>query len=261
MVQHTLESVCKEWLIEAGHSNMNRFAKIYQIATSSLREINMDSTGVASVAILDANTTDSINLPPDFVGLIRMAIVDFNGNLQSLGQNDNIALPRWFNACGDPVKLVPTAGINDLTGVGVQPFFNGLQGYADNFRNAEAVGRMFGVGGGNNVYGTFIIDRAKGTVVFGHLLTNIHQVVLEYLSDISVVDGKYMVHPFMISTIKAYISWMDINDNDRKGLGEKQIKEKQYYNAERKMRSRFQAHTIEDWLMAFRFANKAAVKF
>src|SRR5690242_6860998 len=144
MVQHTLESVCKEYIIERGEGNMNRFAKIYQIATAGLREMNMDDSGIAAVAILDANTTDSINLPPDFVGLIRMAIVDFNGNLQSLGQNDNISLPRWFNACGDPIKLVPTAGINDLTGVNVQPFFNGLQGYADNFRNAEAVGRMFG---------------------------------------------------------------------------------------------------------------------
>jgi len=258
MVQHTLNSICREWLIERGESNMNRLARIYQIAVSGLRELNMDSAGVPSVAILEANANDSINLPVDYINFTRIAIVDFNGNLQSLGQNDNIALPRWFNSCGALVKQQPTQGLISNQS---QPFFNGYEGYSDNYRNGEAVGRMFGVGGGNNVYGDFRIDRQRGTIVFGHLLTNISQVVLEYLSDLSVVDGKYMVHPFVIESIKRWIAWRDINDNDKKGLGEKQMLERQFYNAEKQCRRRFQSHTVQDWMQALRTSNKAAVKF
>lgn len=260
MVQHSLESVVREWIIERGEGNMNRFARLFQISVSGLREMNFDTSGVPAVAILDANTTDSINLPIDYVNLIRIAIVDFNGNLQSLGQNDNIALPRWFDACGNSVRKQPTSQLG-LAGLNGQPFFNGLQGYADNFRNGECVGRMFGVGGGNNVYGNFRIDKEHGTIVFGNLMTNVHQVVIEYLSDLSVVDGKYMVHPFIIESIKRWISWRDINDNDKRGLGEKQMLERQFYNAQRLSRARLQTHTIQDYLQAFRFANKASVKF
>jgi hypothetical protein len=256
MVQHSLDSVCREWLIEKGESNMNRFAKVYQIAVSGLREINMDDSGTVSVAILPCNLVDQVNLPVDFVSLIRLSMVDFAGNLQALTGNDNIAFASWFDSCGNPVKHAPQANV-EPNGT----FWNGISGYTDNFRNGEATGRMFGVGGGNNVYGTYRVDRQNGTIVFGNLMANVDQVVLEYLADLSAVDGKYLVHPFMIASIKAYISWMDINDNDRKGLGDKQMKERQFYNAEKQMRRRFQAKPNQDWLSAFRFANKAAVKW
>ena len=185
--------------------------------------------------------------------------VDPNGNLQSLGSNENIVLPRFHDVCGNEVKGTPTIDASGISTFGLG--FNLSQGYADNFRNGECVGRMFGVGGGNNVYGNFRVDRDRGTVVFGNLMTGVSYVVLEYLSDLSAVDGKYLVHPFIIEALKTWIHYGDIRFNTKIGLSERQMAKQEFNLAERQAKRRFNNHNIQDYLQAFRYANSRAVKF
>lgn len=255
MTTNTLDSIVREYLLEVGDSNLNRYARLMTIAVSGLREIRMDVSGVPTTILLTVTDSDAANLPHDFVSLIRVAICDAGGNLKALGMNENMCLPRDFDKCGN--DAIDT----DDVGGGFGISFNGLEGFSDNIRNGEFVGRMFGLGGGGNIYGNYRIDWERGTINFGNLLTGVSTVVLEYLSDLSLVNGDYQAHPFIIETLKAWIYWKDIQRKVSVGLGEKQIAERQYYLAEKQSKRRFSNHTIQEWLQAFRQSNKSAPKF
>ena len=248
----TLDELVRSYLLEIGDANLNRYARLYQIAVSGLAELNMDTSGTPTTVLLPVTSSDAANLPNDFISLIRLAVLDSNGVLKALGMSENIGLPRSFDNCGNDAIV----GSATLTSSGVS-----LEGLADNYRNGECVGRMFGIGGGGNVYGNYRIDMERGTINFFNLLTNTSSVILEYLSDLSLVNGDYKVHPFIIEALKAWIYWKDIQRNSAKGIGEKQLAQRQYELEEKQAKRRFCNHTTQDWLQTFRYGNKFAVKF
>lgn len=254
MVNHTLDSIVRETMIDMGETNENRYAKMYNYAVGGLRELRMDVSGQPTSVLLDVSETDSVALPIDFVSLIRVAICDSNGNLQALGMNNEICLPRATNDCGTPIQCEDTA----ISSFGVN--FVGIDGYTGNYRNGECMGRMFGIGGGNNVYGSFRIDWERGTLNFGHLIRGASCVVLEYISDMSTVNGNYQVHPFIIESIKAWIRWKNIEWKGQNVSADMNA-ERKYYLAEKQAKRRFNQHSIQDWLQALRIGNKASPKF
>lgn len=254
MVNLTLDQVVREYLIEGGDENMNRYARMFQIAIAGLRELNMDTSGGVTSAELEITDSDMANLPTNFLSLIRVAICDGSGNLKALGMDPNLCLPRTYDECGNDARC----GDSNSFGFGV--YFNNLEGYSDNYRNGECVGRMFGIGGGNNAYGSYRIDMQRGTINFGGLIDR-GCVVLEYLANLSMVDGKYQVHPFIVESLKSYMYWKDIWRNGTKNLGDKELAKRQFYLDEKQSRRRFNNTDIQTWLQALRFGNKAAPKF
>lgn len=254
MVQYSLDSIVREYLIESGDPNMNRYARIFQIAVAGIRELNMDSSGGVTTIELTVSDSDAANLPNDFVSLIRVAICDGSGQLKALGRNDNMCLPRSYDVCGNDASC-GNADIVDSFGV----YFNGLEGYTDNYRNGECVGRMFGIGGGGNIYGSYCIDFDRGTINFGGLLDT-GCVVLEYLSNLSQVNGQYQVHPFIIEALKSWIRWKVVESKGN-NISADQNAERKFYLTEKQAKRRFNNTDIQTWLQAFRSGNKAAPKF
>lgn len=295
MVQHTLNSIVREFLIEKGDSNTNRFARMFQIATSGLRELAYDTSGTPTSVLIPIrcqnNQTQSqisenappqnsnivepnqslvegdqlftyevVPLPNNYVQLIRIAAIDAFGNLQALGMNTELELPRFHNACGREMEVPQNNNLNS-SAIGGQIFWSNLDGYADFFRNAEATGRNFGLGGGNNVFGSYRIDLERGTIVLTGVNSGVKFLMLEYLADITEIDGKYMVHPFIIEALKTWMQYGDIRFNPRVGLGEKQMAKHEFDLAEKQARRRFNSHNFQDYLQAFRLSNKVAPKF
>ena len=102
MSLYTLDDIVKEYLIEVGDTQMNKYARVYSIATSGLREFNLDATGIIKIADLEITDIDTVNLPPDFIQATRIAICGRDGILHSLGTDNNICLGTSFNDCGVP---------------------------------------------------------------------------------------------------------------------------------------------------------------
>lgn len=135
----------------------------------------------------------------------------------------------------------------------------GWDGYSDNFRNGEVLGRFFGIGGGNSPAGYFKVNSNLGIIQIQNRCGN--QIILEYLSDISMTDGEISVHPFLIFAIKRYIAWSSIVDNRSIPENHKQGRLKDFNLARRQAIKRFNSATQKEWLDVLRKYNMAAPRF
>lgn len=252
---YSLDSIVKEYLAEIGDNNLSRYRQIYTIAVSGIREFNMDTTGVPKIAELEVLSTDRADLPNDYLQYSRIAICGRDGRLHSLGKNNDLCLNQSFDDCGDPERHTSS---NNVGGGFIQW---SIDGYVDNFRNGEMMGRFFGIGGGNNDNGYYRIDKANNQILFGNLPSGIETVIMEYIADINAVDGDFEVHPFLVETLKAWIRYKQFNNNPNSSMGRIDMAKKDYFREKRSSNARFRATTVNDWLEAFRIANKAAPKF
>lgn len=252
---YSLDSIVKEYLAEIGDNNLSRYRQIYTIAVSGIRELNMDTTGVPKIAELDVLPTDRANLPNDYLQYSKIAICGRDGRLHSLGRNDSLCLNQSFDDCGDEIRHTST---NNTAG-GLLPW--SIDGFVDNFRNGELMGRFFGIGGGNNANGYYRIDRANNQILFGDLPSGIETIIMEYIADINAVDGDFEVHPFIVETLKSWIRYKQFNNNPNSSMGRIEMAKKDYFREKRMSTERFGTTVESDWLEAFRFGNKAAPKF
>ncbi len=262
MVTFSLDQVVRELMIEAGHSNENQYARYLQHGISGLREFNFDldanNNGSPTCVYLPINDNLTVDLPADYINYVRIATIDANGQIHSLGLNNNMAFNNAVNACGDPIGA-PTPSTTSGNQADAFLFGGTWDGYADNWRNGELMGRMFGIGGGTNASGYYRIDRAKGQIQLGA----IHQTTLflEYLSDLSLIDGEYFVHPYAVEALKCYIYWKTNLRNARQSGNVKQEARQEYFNEFFRAKARFNSMTTQEWIDGFRGQNKAAPKF
>jgi len=248
---YKLREIVSERLIEMGESNLNKYARAYQLAVACLRSLNMDLSGVPKIVSLSINSNDTVDLPNDYLQYTRVAICDKNGNLRSLGINNNFCLNQKTNDCGDPQsKDIKIGGMSYSPNM----FFN-------NYRNGEVIGKFFGLGGGNNAVGSFRIDRDRNQILLGALGRDYSHIVLEYISDIDSVNDDYEVHPYIVEAVKDYITWKMYAFNPKMMLGDKQLFEKSYWNNYRLAKNRFAAFTTDEFLQAIRSGNFASPKF
>jgi hypothetical protein len=257
---YKLDDIVKEYLIEGGDTQLNKYARVYTIAVSGLREFNLDSTGIMKMADLPITDIDTVNLPIDFVKATRVAICGKDGLLHSLGTDNNICLGINYDDCGIPENKY---SLNQQSGTSRDSqYFLGESHYmAEHIRNGEVMGRFFGIGGGNNTNGTYRFDFANWQIQLGRRQKHNHHITLEYIADIDAIDGDFMVHPFIIEALKSWIYWKVIQRDRNFGGGDKQLAKVDYEKAERIARIRLNSRNHTDWLMALRSGNKAAPKF
>lgn len=250
----TLGELVKEYLLERGES-LNKFVPTLARGVSGFRELNMDVSAVPKIDSLEIDTTlDFITLPNDYVQYVRVGIVGPGGIIYPLGKNDSIALPRQRDDCGDLERDTE----NNTGGYWAW----GWDGYADNYRDGQATGRMFGLGGGNNVNGYYRIDREQKRMYLQNVLSGTTHIVLEYIADIQTTsDGNFEIHPFIVETIKAWIFWRESYYNPRAGTGATAYAEKIYHAAWRRARARFNTASVEEWIAAFREQNMLAPRW
>jgi hypothetical protein len=261
---HKLDKVVREYLIESGETNLAKYSRAYQFGVSGLREMNMDLSGVVQIAVLPINSADQVYLPNDYIQYTKIGLVCGDGIVRSLGLNPNINLALSVDNCGNP--QAPNVRISNPSGVDILANAN-WDGFTDNFRNGELMGRFFGIGGGQNPFGYYRIDERNNVIQLGALNSGspsniqIQNIVLEYISNLNLHDGDYQVHPFIVESIKCWIHWRMISWNSSRSLGEKEMARKDFFQKRREAKMRYGAATIDEWLSALRSGNFASIKF
>lgn len=261
MVKFSLDQVIRELMIELGESSENKYARYLQHGISGLREFNFDLSanngGSPTCVYLNVNDNQTADLPKDYINYVKIATIDCHGNIHSLGLNNSMAFNNAVDSCGNPIAVVPVSNSSSNDNA----FFTGgsWDGYADNFRNGELVGRLFGIGGGSNPFGYYRINTSTGQIQLGSVTTEL--IFLEYLSDLSLVDGEYFVHPYCVETLKSYIYWKINLRNPRQSGNVKGEARQEYFNEYFRSKARFYSMNEREWLDTFRKINTAATKF
>lgn len=258
-----LRELIFEYLEENGEPN-TKYRRAYTLAVSGLREMAYDLTSIIEVAELDITSADIAELPENYINLSRIGLCGSDGLIHSFAQNDNICLTPTYNDCGAQIQRpVNIAYENGQGGGFVQNsfvdgnFIGSTTFVAAHYRNGEAIGGWYGMGGG--VDGIYRIDREKRQIQFGALPNHSEKVVLEYLADIKSVNDDFEIHPFMILAMKEWVNWRWLIPTKREG--EIQGAYRRYVVAYQTMRRRFNSETPFDWMNAIRRANSATPKF
>ncbi len=253
MLNYKVDTIVREYLMEIGDSQFNRYARFYGFATSGVREWNMDLTGLPNCAVLPINDNDTADLPFDYLNYSFIGLIGADGLMYPLGHRRDIALAKQYDACGNPSPVSSTELIAGNL-VGIQPDL-----YAEHFRNGQLAGKYFGIGGGNNGNGYFRINGNK--IELNGVSIHANEIYIEYITDIRAVNKDYDVHPFMLETLKAWIYWKSIQRDRNYSLGEKAQAKQDYVLSYRVSKKRINSSPLSVWYEAIRSGNKAAPKF
>lgn len=249
-MSYKLQDIVSEWLVENGKNESQR-ARLYTIALSGLRELHLDVNGIVKIVELCINENDTVDLPTDFIRYSKIAVAGNDGRIYTLGRDNSINLSP---SCGDQGRTFTNSNpIDAFTGYPFSGYFYGVNGFT---------GGVFGLGGGTNNYGYYRYKRETNQLWLTNLsLPSGCTIVLEYISDINSDGDDFIVHPYIIQTIKDWISWKYVAGDRNTNLGEKQLRQKNFYNSLRIAKNRYASCTPEEWAIELRKTNTASVRF
>ena len=104
MARNTIKvsQIVNDFLLTMGHddyANDIDEAVLKNFAKRGVREFGFDiSNRVRSLKLTVDTATDTVELPDDFVGLVKIGVVGSDGIVYVLGENKNINISRKYSA-------------------------------------------------------------------------------------------------------------------------------------------------------------------
>lgn len=251
-MKNTLDSIVREWLFESGNTEA-KYARALSISMSCLRTMNLDVSGQPVAQLLSVNANDTVDLPLDYISLVSIGIYDGRGNVRPL-------LPSFFR--GKDVDIDDCGNI--VVPQGQDPIESGTilwgSSFQQHFAFGQSNGGFFGLGGGQSSNGYYRLNEDKGYIALEGYRGGTH-VYFEYLSDIKRVNGNFIIHVYLIDSIKAFLDWKMINNNVNIPMNQKEVARRNYLAERKKAVSRFSSFTKDELLQSFRKGNKLSPKF
>lgn len=236
---------------------------IRNFALRGIREIGFDLGKKIKSLKLDIKTNDTIDLPDDFVDLIKVGIVDADGIVRVFGNNKNInysskyeiPLYRYDDFNNSPLNIESNKiadKIDDKTSTSNSSSStdDNLDYYVfENYLYQGGLGKLYGVGGGH-LAGEYRLNLDQNRI---EVETNsgYSQVVIEYVAD----EGRSSdpeVHVYAEEALRSYIYYKIIERKSSVPANEKARARAEYYNERRKANARLSNFTKEEALKTIR---------
>lgn len=246
-----LKDIVEEYMREEERLDDAYFFLYLDYAVSGLRDLHYDVTGVVKQAKLTVNTdNNTVDLPPDLIRLIGVSAFDGAGKLVALSRNNRIF--KNLDDCGNQTGGSATAG------QGSSDLF-GFPSSARHFRDGSVTGAFYGLGGTSN-YGEWRHNKEYNRIELS-TYSQIPYLIVEYLADISQVDGQFMVHEYLVEPLKHWIELVKSRRKPNIGGGEKERLRNQYTESKRAARLKLSSITIEEMKDLSRRSYTLAPKF
>ena len=255
----TIEDVVKEYLNEA-EIPQHKMYRLNKIAISGLQNMHEDVSGLPTTVELDFDhNTLTSPLPPDYITYKKLGYV-WQGVIVPFAQNPRLKL---YPPTGQSMKPNPSRyaeSVNALqgipTGFANYPYWGqwGISTLAPN----GLYGGFSNLGGDKAYVCDFRIDELNGVIQFG--CNPQVCIVMEYLGNPEIIDGKYKVHPFDVDAIKAWITWKDTNSKNI-SAATKDYNKREYYRERGEARKRHYNITVSQAYQRVRQVFKAAPQF
>ncbi len=159
----SIDEVVNDFQLTIDDTSYDKDAQIYQLrllALQGLRELKFDAEQeVKTTTMLVDSTTLQVTLPNDYVKLLRIGYRGDDDEFHPLGYKSDLALDATV-----------TAQVNDDPYNENNPYYH------------VDMGRKYGVGGGKNNLGYYMLNRDDDTINFSSDLSG-KTVFMEYISD------------------------------------------------------------------------------
>lgn len=250
-------------------SNVSDVA-IRNIALRGIREFGFDVTNrVRSIKRSIDSTNNTIQLPDDFVGIVKLGVVDSDGILRVFGENKNIAAARILDgtATTDSEEGPLAIGnnlINDRKDS--KSATTGTTGGGDdfdyyvfeNYLFQGGIGRLYGLGGGR-LPGEYRVNLDQNRIEID-TTDSYTEVVLEYMAD-EARSTNPVIHVYAEEALRSYMYYKLCERKSTVPANEKARARSEYYNERRKARARMDNFSKEEALKTIRKNYKLAPKY
>lgn len=244
---NTLESVIQNYLIEKGEDTEHGWKRYLQLAINGLKEMDYDVSGQPKYLTVKLDNTHSIPIPDDSVRIISVLFND-NGKLVK-GARDNETPITVDASCG-----VDNTAINEVSN---ESDYTTSESVTNHYTNGSNTGGYYNMRGGN-IY-TFRENDQMGII---ELSTNFPStVILEYLPTSKRVNGKFMIHPYLLEPLLAWLRYADVRSKRNVSGNEKFMLQRDYVNKKTQAAVRLNSFTEDDFLHALRSSYTASFKF
>jgi hypothetical protein len=245
---------------EGDYSSNSSQVAIHNFALRGLREIGFDLGKTIKSLKLDVTTSNNtVELPDDFVDLIKLGVVGENGSVVVFTENKNINYSQSYaNSSGTAVGTSASAADSDGDGIfdrvdsksstagasqdtDLDDAFNSF--VFRNFVHGTSNGRLYGVGGGHRG-GSYRLNLDQNRIDID-TSTAYTEVVIEYIAD-EARSSDPQVHVYAEEALRAYIYYKLIERKSQVPMGEKARARSEYYNERRKAKARLNNFTKEE---------------
>jgi hypothetical protein len=215
---------------------------IRNLAKRAVREFGFDIMKRIKATELTIDlSTNTVELPCDYVDLVKIGIIGSDGLVYIFGENKN------KNILADQVPYqVPDY----------------LLGFDDfiyrNYVYATTDGRLYGYGGGH-YSGEYRINLEQGRIELT-TGTSVDTVYLEYIADEALSDNP-SVHVYAEQAVRSYIYYHIVERKSNVPLGEKARARQEYFNERRLANSRLKSFNKDEALKTIRKSFKQSPKY
>jgi len=235
-------------------------AAIRNFALRGIREIGFDlGKKIRSLKLTVDTTNDTVALPPDYVDMSKLGVVDEDGIIRPLIQNNNINYSSkdksgstTTDSAAGPLDISQNI-IEDRepskTATGSSPKRPDDSFVFDNYTFAGGTGRLYGFGGAQAA-GHYRINLDDNRIEV-ELHTSASEVVMEYVAD-EARSTDPEVHVYAEEALRSYIYYKLIERKASVPAGEKARARSEYYNERRKANARLSTFTKEEALKTIR---------
>lgn len=235
---------------------------VHNYALRGIRDMGFDMLERIRSIKLEKASNDTVELPDDFVSLVKIGVVGNDGLLYVLGENNNINISQKY-------KKVGTSRI-DSDGDGVYDREDAKSGSTppgldlddallfNNYVYHNSIGQIYGLGGGF-YQGQYRVNLDQNRIELA-LNTNWKEVVIEYVAD-EARSVNPTIHLMAEEALRCYIYYKIIERKSSVPANEKARARAEYYNERRKANSRLKSFTKEEALKTIRKNFKQTPKY
>ena len=254
---------------EESYLNNTSESMIRNLALRGIRDIGFDMMKRVKSIKMDIDlTNNTVDLPDDFVDLIKIGVVGGDGIVRVIGENKHINMSQvydtdddgdTFDSDGDGVRDLKDSKSATGSVSTEDPLRDGMDSYI--FRNYVyhgSAGRLYGFGGGHTGSEYRLNhDQDRIEMLPGH---GIKQVVIEYVCDEARSLDPH-VHVYAEEAVRAYVYYKLIDKKSIVPISEKQRARQEYYNERRLANSRMKSFSKEDALTVIRKNYRQSPKY
>ena len=256
-------------------SNIND-AMLRNVALRGIREFGFDVTARIKSLKKSIGTNNTVELPSDYVDLVKVGIVGSDGTVYVLNQNKNINYSRkvkldensaetFVDTKNDPMYLDQNK-VEDrqddktsTSGAAVLSSEDPFESYV--FRNyiyENSLGGLYGIGGGHGM-GEYRINLDQNRLELD-TSNDISEVIIEYVAD-EARSSNPLIHVYAEEALRSYIYYKLCERKSTVPANEKMRARSEYYNERRKAKARLSNFSKDEALRTIRKNFKQAPKY
>ena len=226
---------------------------VHQLALRGIREMGFDVMKRVKSIALDVTDLNTVNLPDDFVGLLRIGAEGTDGLFYAFKENKNISTAQQYvkDINGNLIDS-DNDGVYDREGSTKTQSINTVDDLTDESRQSlfeGSTGRIYGYGAGRG-FAQYRLNYEQNRIELGSGI-NYDEVVIEYIAD-EARSQNPSVHVYAEEALRNYIYLKLIQRKSNVPAFEKQLASKNYYNELRIAKARMNSFSKEEALNVIR---------